>query len=116
MADFLGVAAARDDRVLVASHKGEELLSYVLHALHVAELNEILTAPRIGETAGFPSVVDVQESDVVAGCVVELGLLLVGLLLLFAWAMEDVLGGGDHGYDGQYLFGALQLYRFDQGL
>jgi hypothetical protein len=52
--------------VLVALEDGDELLSDVFDAAHVAGLNEILQAPGSREFRLFPGVVDVEEGKVVA--------------------------------------------------
>jgi len=88
LADFNGVAPARDYAMLVALEDGDELLSDVFDAAHVAGLNEILEAPGSREFRLFPGVVDVEEGKVVAAWVMKFGFLLISLILLVSWPVE----------------------------
>lgn len=65
-------------------HDAQELLPHVLCPLERAHLDKILIAPGIRKLVVLPRVVDSEEGEVVALCLVELGLLLVcQCLLLF---------------------------------
>lgn len=97
-------------------HEGEELLADVFDSLHIPWLNEVLKAPGRAEAGGFPAVVNVEQSDVVTRRIVEFGLFLVRLLLLLAWAVEDVLRGGYHGNNSKYFIRALHRDTSDKRL
>ena len=72
-------------------HDPEHLLADVLATLEAAHLHKVLEAPRAGELAVLPGVVDGQQGQVVPLGLVELGLALVRQSLL---VLERTKGRG----------------------
>src|SRR5688500_12363678 len=91
LSDLRRIPSTRDDSMFVSRHNILQLISNILSSTHRPCLNEILETPRIGELVGFPSIVDIEESEMVTVRIVELGFLLVGLCLLVFGTVEDGL-------------------------
>ena len=92
LSDLECVAAARDDLVFISREDLDELGAHVSRAHHLAFLDEVLETPGIAEAGGFPAIVHVKESEVVAVGIVEFRFLLVCLLLFFLWDGRTPIG------------------------
>ena len=111
----IAVASRADHVVLVPVHDPQQLLAHVPRVAHVFRLDEVVRAPRVRELARLPTFVRREQRQVVALCLVELGLLGVRLVFLVARSVEDARYG-EHRDDRQDLFGALEFDRRDEHL
>ena len=84
-------ASARDHWEAEALHYLHQLLPHILAAFHRTSLDEVFIAPLVLEAVHFPCLVYGEHGQMVTVFVIELGPLLVGKLLLLAWAIEHVL-------------------------
>jgi hypothetical protein len=105
LSDLDRIASTTDDGEPMALEDICELISYILYSSHCLGLYEIFEGPCCTAIIGFPGIVNIQESKMIAVLVIEFSFGFVGLLLSISGPMENtILIRTYHADNAEHLF------------